>query len=104
MDALIERIGQLSAPGAFLDFHVDPGLPLLGQLGALKEDLLQWRLPGDKVLDVGWYPEFDASGSFRILLIDGTDWDVPLFSAQAHSLAQLQEQLRLAVVRAGWNV
>jgi hypothetical protein len=49
-------------------------------LETLDEDLLQVLRsePGGDVLDVGWYPSNDASGSFRCRIIRGEVWDAPL--------------------------
>ncbi|WEK08955.1 MAG: hypothetical protein P0Y51_28490 [Candidatus Pseudomonas colombiensis] len=67
--------------------------PLTRQLDALKEDLLQVEYPGQLLLDVGWYPEFDKDGAFRVQVIKDQDWQQPLSSQQARSLAALRERL-----------
>src|SRR5665213_648822 len=41
----------------------------------LSEDLLEISLPSGRNIDVGWYPEHDPSGSYRITLYrDRTDY------------------------------
>lgn len=34
----------------------------------LSEDLLEVSLPSGRTIDVGWYPEHNPSGSYRVLL------------------------------------
>lgn len=70
--------------------------PLAQQLDALKEDLLQVEYGAHLLLDVGWYPEFDERGAFRVAVIKDQDWQQPLLNEQARSLAQLGECLARA--------
>jgi hypothetical protein len=37
----------------------------------LSEDLLEISLPSGKTIDVGWYPEHDPTGQYRVLLYRG---------------------------------
>lgn len=39
----------------------------------LDQDILQVSLPNGVTIDVGWYPESDPTGSFRIVVYRG-DW------------------------------
>ncbi len=48
-----------------------------GILFNLKEDLFQMSYQ-DYTLDVGWYPEFDINGSYKVLLIKAHDWSNPI--------------------------
>ena len=52
------------------------------QTDLLKEDMLQVEFAGGFLLDVGWYPEFDAAGDFRINVIKNHDWDRPVESVR----------------------
>lgn len=38
----------------------------------LTEDMLQLELPGDLFIDVGWYPELDDSGTYKIIVFHDT--------------------------------
>lgn len=38
----------------------------------LSEDMLQLELPGNLVIDVGWYPQWDRNGSYVILVFQDT--------------------------------
>lgn len=66
------------------------------QTDLLKEDMLQVEFAGGLLLDVGWYPGFDASGGFRINVIKNFDWDRPVVALTAHETAELVEQLNVA--------
>lgn len=45
------------------------------------ESLLQMSFERDNlVLDLGWYPEGDPQGKYRLLLLRGIDWENPLVS------------------------
>lgn len=63
------------------------------EIDSLKEDMLQVKLPGNRVLDVGWYPSFDVSGNFRIFLVQNYDWDYPLYSQTAKDILTLEKCL-----------
>lgn len=66
------------------------------QVDLLKEDMLQVEFAGGVLLDVGWYPEFDAAGGFRINVIKNYDWDLPLMALTAHETPELLEKLAIA--------
>jgi len=66
------------------------------QVDLLKEDMLQVEFAGGFLLDVGWYPEFDAAGGFRINVIRNYDWNRPVVALTAHETAELLEKLDIA--------
>lgn len=55
----------------------------------LKEDLLQAAFPNEQILDIGWYPEFDKNGAFRISLIANRDWESPIYTDTAKTWSDL---------------
>ncbi|WP_415773403.1 hypothetical protein [Pseudomonas sp. LB3P38] len=67
--------------------------PLAGQIDSLKEDLLQVEYGAQWLLDVGWYPEFDEAGAFRVAVIKDQDWAHPQWTGQAQTLAELTARL-----------
>jgi len=56
----------------------------------LKEDLFQATFPCGQILDIGWYPEFSARGSFVISLIRNQDWQNPIHCEKAKNWAELK--------------
>lgn len=69
-------------------------------LFSLKEDILQITCPSlGLLLDVGWYPEFNPRGRFRIYLIRNENWDQPLEDTTAKNLAQLFATLATIIER-----
>ena len=67
--------------------------PLAAQIDSLKEDLLQVEYGKHLLLDVGWYPEFDETGAFRVVVIKDQDWDHPQWTGQARTLTELTARL-----------
>jgi hypothetical protein len=59
----------------------------------LKEDLLQAAFPNEQILDIGWYPEFDKNGAFRISLIADRDWESPIYTDTAKTWSDLDKIL-----------
>lgn len=72
---------------------MDPKIPLLDQIDELKEDLIQVEC-GNFILDVGWYPEFDENGQFRIVIIKDNIWDNPIIEKRCRKLSQLDENIK----------
>jgi len=70
--------------------------PLTEQLSNLKEDLVQVKY-GDRVLDVGWYPEFSNEGEFVIRVVHGTNWDEPLFQESCRTTDGFWRCLKTAI-------
>ncbi len=49
----------------------------------LVEDLLQLSFHKEDgsdslIIDLGWYPSGDANGSYKLLMVKGSDWSAPL--------------------------
>ncbi|NWD72671.1 hypothetical protein HX890_00860 [Pseudomonas gingeri] len=66
------------------------------QVENLKEDMLQAEYKSNLLLDVGWYPSFNINGHFQIKIIRNHEWDDPIFSTTAHTLENLNIELREA--------
>ena len=80
--------------------RVDPSVALVDQLGELKEDLAQVRFARETLLDVGWYPEFSATGSFAVTVVRSGDWDEPVFTEEAVTVAALLGAIERAIASA----
>jgi hypothetical protein len=67
-------------------------------LHSLIEDLWWARSPSDRFeIDVGWYPEADAAGRFRCLLVEDEDWLAPREELNTTSLRIVVEWVVAAV-------
>lgn len=68
------------------------------QIESLREDLLQVSYGDDKyILDVGWFPEGELDGSFRVVIIENYNWDQPIFIKRVNSIDMLIEVLAESV-------
>ena len=69
------------------------------QIDLLREYLLQVHYEGGRyILDVGWYPSFDPSGEFIVVVIENYNWDTPRYRHHTASLSDLKDALRKAVL------
>lgn len=82
---------------------IDESRPPVDQTEHLKEDLAQIEYPAGIILDVGWYPEFAATGNFVVCVVQQGEWDRPLFQQHAFTTEDLKagivEGIRIAVER-----
>ena len=82
----IHNILEVDFNGGFIcydKFNIDFSVIIKDQELMLDEDLLQVKYDNGRIIDLGWYPSFDVSGSFRVYVINEFDWDKPLFSKKA---------------------
>lgn len=63
----------------------------------LKEDLLQIEFNHSYLIDVGWYPEFDSKGSFKIMLIKNYKWEDPVHILETRSLIELENIVEILI-------
>ncbi|MCW6111094.1 hypothetical protein [Clostridium sporogenes] len=75
----------------YIDFDVNKDIPLEEQIDLLKEDLLQVSYDNDYIIDMGWYPEFDEEGNFRVSVIKDYQWDNPILQKNCRDLNLLNE-------------
>lgn len=75
----------------YIDFYINKNIPLEEQLDILKEDLLQVSYYNDYLIDLGWYPEFDQKGNFRVSVIKDYQWDNPILQKSCRDLNLLDE-------------
>ena len=85
-----------------LHFLERPGVRIKGTLyesldaDVLLQDLLEMEMPGGKTIDVGWYPEHDPNGRFRVRLYQDNDQDY-LMRAFADTPSEALEFVRVFV-------
>ena len=61
------------------EFDINFDEDFSNQENCLLEDLLQISYADGYLLDLGWYPEFDANGNFKMQVIKDGNWDSPIY-------------------------
>lgn len=70
---------------------IDENIDIKEQIYNFQEDLLQVdSIDKQYLLDVGWYPEFNHEGCFKIVIIKKYDWQKPIFKKEGHDLLSLK--------------
>ncbi len=58
----------------------------------LSEDLLQISF-NNKKLDVGWYPDLEVEGFFRVVLIKDMNWESPIIEKECRDIKSLKDNI-----------
>lgn len=74
-------------------FHIDFSKAFSEQLDNLTEDLLQVEFPGNFLLDIGWYPEYEPKGHFIVQLIKEENWEKPKYKKCCTKMEELYENI-----------
>jgi hypothetical protein len=66
-------------------------------LWEFKEDILQLEYEEKRTLDLGWHPEFNPEGKYKLLLIDSTnkeqpDWENPIYFFESRKTKEIIEK------------
>jgi hypothetical protein len=83
---------------AFVEIEDARALDEAEREALLSQDLLQLRA-GDLILDLGWGPEGDAGGRYRLELARG-DWDETLLRLEHPSAALMRDAIDLCLGQA----
>lgn len=83
------------------EFHIDFSRSYEEQADSLNEDLFQMELGDDRLLDIGWYPEFDPDGYFRVEVIHNGNWNSPECSISVRNEVELLQAVKRCLCRAG---
>ena len=60
----------------------------------LSQDLMQLKQQRtDLLVDIGWYPDDDPSGTFVLVVIVGENWEQPVLRLTTRKLGELVEKL-----------
>ena len=78
---------------AYDDFDIDESVPFEEQIFSYKEDILQITFGERFLLDVGWYPEMDPAGKFRVRAIQDYNWQNPVSKIDCRTLDQLKKAI-----------
>lgn len=77
----------------YIDFDYDEKKSLSEQEFLLKEDIIQIVYEKKYILDIGWYPEFEINGAFRLLIIKNSDWETPFKKYECKDIDTLLKYL-----------
>lgn len=75
------------------DCKIKNSVSLKDQLSHLKEDLLQISYKNGYIIDLGWYPEFDINGMFKIYIIQNHQWDNPIKEIKCNDIALIEKHI-----------
>ncbi len=78
-------------------FAVDPTIPYEDQEFELSCCLILIGFGKKNCVDVGWYPEFNTKGSFRVVVILNSDWDNPVYDRWCKAFKSLKKCLQEAI-------
>lgn len=73
------------------DFNIKPDIPFKEQIYSLKEDLFQVSYDDKYTIDIGWSPDFEVNGKFKVRIIKDYDWSNPLYLKQTNNLTKLDK-------------
>lgn len=63
----------------------------------LSEDLLQISFNNNKILDVGWYPDLEVDGFFKIVVIKDMNWESPIIEKECRDISSLKENISIII-------
>ncbi|OAS21567.1 hypothetical protein [Paenibacillus oryzisoli] len=67
-----------------------------------KQDLLQFVYEENRTLDLGWYPEFNPEGKYKLVLIDSMneiqpDWENPTYVFESRKSKEIIEKIEFVL-------
>lgn len=79
------------SPGKIVydDFQIKPNIPFEQQKFSFKEDLFQVDFYEKYLIDIGWSPDFESKGNFKIRIIKDYNWTHPLYFKKTNKLDTL---------------
>jgi hypothetical protein len=99
----IKQLNLFGGKITYNDFDIEEHIPFQNQKFSYKEDILQVRYGKTFLLDVGWYPEMEENGYFKVRAIKDYDWCNPLSEKACRNLNELKraiEETALIIVKA----
>lgn len=90
---IIVKSGNLT----FDDFDIDPLVSFEEQELSYKEDIIQMIFGELITVDVGFYPEFQPDGFFKVEVILDCDWTKPVYKKRIKSLEEMKNCLQEAI-------
>lgn len=94
----INNLNILDGIITYNDFEIDEKIPFDDQWHMYKEDILQIKFGERFILDLGWYPEHDPKGYFKVCAILDNDWMNPLLEIKCRTLSDLKKTIEKTVI------
>lgn len=94
---MFENIDFYDGKIVYNEFNISLNVEFDKQTDKLLEDLLQIKYDNDIIIDVGWYPEYDANGSFSIQVIKDYNWDEPILLKKSRSIEGMLSNLQKGI-------
>ena len=84
------------SPGiiTFDGFDINPNQSLEDQILSLREDMFQVNYNGKYIIDIGWKPNLNINGKFKIRIIKDYDWDNPIYFKKTKNLNTLHKHVK----------
>lgn len=86
---MFEKIDFSPGKVTYDDFDIDPNITFEEQEFSFKEDMFQVSYGNRYTLDIGWYPDHQKNGKFRIVIIRDYDWMNPVYSKRTKDFKRL---------------
>lgn len=77
----------------YIDFDIDENVSFEENHWSYKDDLFQISYEKNYTLDIGWYPDHNPKGSFKIVVIKDYDWDKPVLMKRCKKVKTLVKYL-----------
>ena len=71
------------------DFDIKPLMSFEEQEFSFKEDLFQVSYEGKYTIDIGWYPDCEKNGKFKIRIIKDYNWMDPIYCKKTKDFKKL---------------
>lgn len=96
---MLDRLNFLEGTITYDNFSwINSSNIYLDHLEDLSEDLLQVTFFDERyILDVGWYPEFNANGQFILQVIYNYNWEKPFYIEKTKDLQILMDSIHKAI-------
>ncbi|NDI36660.1 hypothetical protein [Chengkuizengella sediminis] len=90
---MFKKINFHSGNIVYDDFQIDPELSFEKQMYNFKQDMFQVDFLNKYLIDIGWYPDFDKNGMFKIVIIKEYNWEKPFYIERCRTIDELKEHL-----------
>lgn len=94
---ILSKLALKGGDVVYNDWQIDPNKPFNDQIWSFKQDLLQIEFSNCYLIDVGWYPDFDAKGMFIVYVIKNYAREKPVLRMKVKTFVGLKKCLQEAI-------